>query len=331
MDSRHSTRRIYSAPGQRMATLERIGDSIRSYNSVLETRGLRQDYRFCVFGYHISVFTLISYAVDWVVYLVVLVIGLVYGQLAWPRETQVDISRDVMYSYKLENECFVPIWLLVVFVAIVPLFFFCLITFGLSDDIMPQKLWNMHCVCLSLLAGISLDLFVVSCIKNVASVPRPDFFNRCLLPGDDVLSLGLIAVSDCLQEDMSILKEGLRSFPSAHTSTIFTSSTIQLLYTSDILRLYDGSAMSWKFVLAILYTVTTSTVISSSRISDHRHRVSDVVVGAILGVVAGLAGYLLHFTAGRAYPPRRLCHDDRFWRIDHHDRVIVSMDGMPPS
>lgn len=274
----------------------------------------------------VSLFTLASYLLTWLLYLIILISSLIYGRIGTPRAKVFDSrSQAIVYPYISEADTFAPIWFLILCSFVFPSVYTALISFKFGGSrSLRARLWNFHCCMLALLGSLTLQLFIVSCIKNVASVPRPDFLSRCKLSSGT--NQQIVPVSSCNPTSISILREGLRSFPSGHASTIFASSTIQMLYGINFLELYDKRGFGWKLILSIVYPLVLALVVAFSRVSDNRHRTLDVVAGSIIGAVSSLFVFHMYFPfhvtdeQPNAYLPRRFLSPpgrDQFWNLDH--------------
>lgn len=246
--------------------------------------------------------TVLSYLVTWTIYFIILICGLLYGRIGVPRRTEFDpLDRKLIFPYVLESDTFAPLWQLVIWAILIPLIMMAIFTFMLTQSIsVKSRLILFHRLMVALMCAISLELFVVSSIKNVASVARPDIISRCELKSlqDSRSTVGL---SFCNQHDEQILYEGFRSFPSGHSSIVFASSTVQSLYSMAVLNLNDHNGFAWKFIFCILYPLTIALVISFSRVSDNRHRVSDVLAGSIIGIISGISAYTFYFPGFHAF------------------------------
>lgn len=238
----------------------------------------------------------LSYLVTWIIYFIVLICGLCYGRIGIPRRTEFDpLDRRLIFPYVSEPDTFTPVWQLVIWSVLAPLIMMAIFTFKFTRTFsLKQRLIMFHRFMLALMCSISLELFVVSCIKNVASVARPDIISRCE-PANYTNSRTPIGISFCNQSNQQILYEGFRSFPSGHSATVFASMTVQSLYSITVLQLYDHKGFAWKFIFCILYPLTVALVISFSRVSDNRHRVSDVLAGSVIGIISGISAFTFYF------------------------------------
>ncbi|GAV29720.1 hypothetical protein PMKS-003222 [Pichia membranifaciens] len=180
-----------------------------------------------------------------------------------------------------------------------------------------RMLWDMHGAILGSLGCCSTQLLLVVIIKNIAAVPRPDFLTRCQ---PDYLTIpvsgSLYTVDFCQNPDESLINDGFKSFPSGHSSTVFASQTFLVLFLIGKIKMSGSSYFSWKLVLSIMYPLIISFKVSFSRVSDHRHRVRDVLMGDLIGICFGTLFYFIYFTnpfngtPSLAFPPRKFEVDE---------------------
>lgn len=88
-----------------------------------------------------------------------------------------------------------------------------------------HRLWELNAGILGLLLSVSVTFVITGALKNTVGKPRPDLIARCLPRAGavDTVGFGLVTSSICTQGDNSILKDGFRSFPSGHSSSMFQS------------------------------------------------------------------------------------------------------------
>lgn len=235
-------------------------------------------------------FSILLYVIDWLTYIIILAISMAWGYMRIPRRTDFSIyDITLMHSYVPENQTYAPILYLVILTAIVsPVIIIIVSYFTSKREKFKRKYWDVHCAFLASLGSIASQLAIVVIMKNTSGVPRPDFLKRCLpnyylAPSQDTLA----TVAICLQGNEALINEGFRSFPSGHASTIFASQTVMALYLAGKLRLWDCRGFSWKLVLSVIHPVATACAVSVSRISDNRHKLSDVLVGSFIGSIFG--------------------------------------------
>lgn len=106
--------------------------------------------------------------------------------------------------------------------------------------------------------SIGLSLAITFVLRYTIRRPRPDFFSTNYIPA--------------LQK---------YSFPSAHASSVFNLAT-----TTSLLYLASGETALTLSVTFVLFAL--AVLISTSRIMVGVHYFSDVVIGAILGVLVAL-------------------------------------------
>ncbi|KAH3670608.1 hypothetical protein OGAPHI_001123 [Ogataea philodendri] len=281
-------------------------------------------------GHDVSLPTFLSYILDWVFYVVILLSAIFYGVFGTPRTSDFDVrDTSIMHMYVQESKTMVPIWLLIVVAVVVPIIV--VVLAGILVTRLPpaRRVWDIHCALLALLGACSFQLFTVVILKNVSALPRPDFLTRCVpftFANQQLGSLSTIGI--CANPSHRLIFEGLRSFPSGHASTIATTSTVQLLFSAGKLNLFDGRGLSCKAIITVMYPIIITATVSFSRISDNRHFVRDVVAGVFLGTLYGTLFYTIYFpfpfikeNLGRAYLPRRFGVNDLFngvggfWKI----------------
>lgn len=177
-----------------------------------------------IFGYRISLLSLISYILDWLLYgIIALVATVIYNSEPLFQEFSL-IDRRIMFTYYPEVILMSPIWALIIFSISVP------IIMGIISSVAsiwkwPRKLWDGHIFALGLIGALSMQFLITSILKNATGKPRPDFLHRCL-PHPFTPPLGTLAnIAICSNPDLFIVWEGYRSFPSGH------ATSIPLLYT----------------------------------------------------------------------------------------------------
>lgn len=268
----------------------------------------------------ISVPSLLSYVVDWLTYLLILAAAANWDLFAATKYTDFSIDDiSIMHFYKSENETYAPVWYLLILVLVIPLVMVvvCCIWF-LRHKSKERMLWDMHAAILGSLGCCSTQLLLVVIVKNIAAVPRPDFLNRCQ---PDYLTIPLVerlySVEEvCQNSNDALIRDGFKSFPSGHSSTVFASQTFLVLFLIGKIKMSGTSYFSWKLVLSIMYPLIISLKVSFSRVSDHRHRIRDVLIGDMIGTFFGFLFYFIYFsnpfsgTPSIAFPPRKFEIDE---------------------
>lgn len=279
---------------------------------------IRKDECFLsLFGHALSVSSLLSYLGDWLFYIALTTLALVYSKIVTPLFAEFYLYDTNFWHTHVPTEItIVPTSLLIIYSIIGPIFQFGATIGFTTSHSWHRRLWDFHAILLTMMASHAMQTVMVSLLKNLVGAPRPDMLARCNpdswarpQPGE------LSNVSICRQKDVGHLEEGFRSFPSAHTSTAFTTAIVQVLFFVGRTRMLDCAAWSWKLLLSLVPLLSASAV-AFSRITDNRHHVFDVLIGILIGLLAGYLGFIHHFPMptfanmflqGRAYSPRRLC------------------------
>ncbi|WVR09265.1 hypothetical protein IAU60_006330 [Kwoniella sp. DSM 27419] len=145
----------------------------------------------------------------------------------------------------------------------------------------------------------------------VIIITAPDFFDRCQLPEDLTSNPvhGLTSWTACTQTDDSIIQEGFRSFPSGHSSFAWAGMWYMILFLAAKMRINNRSGYTWKSWL-LLAPLSCSTLVSISRTMDYRHHATDVIAGAVIGLLFSWYAYrqyyppLEHVQSYKPYSPR---------------------------
>ncbi|KAL8583985.1 hypothetical protein ACOMHN_048592 [Nucella lapillus] len=141
--------------------------------------------------------------------------------------------------------------------------------------------------------GVTLSIYIAGCITNIVKLavgrPRPDFLSRCYPQGlPDTIDFTYTVA--CPGNHQLVLN-GLKSFPSSHSSLSFASLVFVALYVAGKLRVFnDSRGKGWRFV-AFLLPLLWALMIAITRTSDYHHHWQDVTVGSIIGIVVGYACY----------------------------------------
>lgn len=109
--------------------------------------------------------------------------------------------------------------------------------------------------------------------------PRPDFYYRCFPNGEG----GNEELKGCTG-NIDTINDGLKSFPSGHSSIAFASLGFLSLYLASKMHLFtpSGKGSTWKVLLFVL-PLLVATSIAISRTCDYHHHWQDVACGSILG------------------------------------------------
>jgi diacylglycerol diphosphate phosphatase/phosphatidate phosphatase len=156
------------------------------------------------------------------------------------------------------------------------------IAYGFISSVSTER---KNTIFLALITVFILNLAFTELIKRIVSRPRPDYVSRCL-PDTKGKCTG----------NPKLIHKGLMSFPSGHTS-LSTSATSSFIYLAYLIQL--------NVILALILSVILSTIsflVAVSRVMDHKHHLSDVISGGVLGILVGIA--VIHFSRSSLKKPR---------------------------
>lgn len=130
---------------------------------------------------------------------------------------------------------------------------------------------------------------MVQLIKNLVSAPRPRLFFE---PGRYLHFLDGVSLS------------GYSSFPSGHTATAFAIATVLVLFMRNTKKqiLILGMAL----------------LVGYSRIYLAQHFVIDIMIGALIGVIGGVAGFMLttlRFSRFRFRGFGKSSQEENYWAL----------------
>lgn len=129
---------------------------------------------------------------------------------------------------------------------------------------------------LGFVAALLLTNGITENTKNVIGRLRPDFLARCS-PNQSGVCTG----------SRWVVREGRKSFPSGHTSTVFCA-VLLILY---ILRIHGLSPVF--FLLCSVVLLGLGALVGLSRVLDNKHFPTDVLGGAAIGTLCGCAAIAL--------------------------------------
>ncbi|CAI5760815.1 unnamed protein product [Candida verbasci] len=247
---------------------------------------------------------------------------------------------DIRIRYTFFNQVTIPVGLLVLISGVLPVLQFVLFAFIIPASL-TRRLWDLFAGCLCLLGAQATQLMTVVLLKNITGLPRPDMIERCEPFFTDVIPLTqLSTVEVCTQENWNLVQEGFRTFPSGHSSTVFCGMIITSLNIAARLQTFDNRNNSFKVFLTISPLLLASFV-ASTRVSDNRHYLLDVIAGSFIGFTIGWIFYYQYYPSifnlknqGKAFPPRRfgiqrfLDNVGGFWRIDDDTERTLDNDAI---
>lgn len=176
------------------------------------------------------------------------------------------------------------------------------------DLALHRDLHRTHALVLGVAEAAVGAALVTDLVRLSVGRLRPDFRERWMRAAcggvvERPADLDCSAVDDGFVVDRDMLIEGMKSFPSLHTSQSFAAATFLTLAVGSE-HLWGPDAPAWARplgALAVGALLGGATVVAATRVEDHRHHLEDVVVGAAIGVASGSAAWLVHFDLdGRA-------------------------------
>ncbi|KAI5956747.1 hypothetical protein KGF54_000364 [Candida jiufengensis] len=296
-----------------------------------------QDWAITFRHIQISGLSTISYIFDFIFYSVILILSVTLGRNIPPNFHEFSLF-DLSIRYTFLPQATVPVWLLILISAGIPLAQFVFFAIFTTTSI-KRRLWDFFAGCLCLLGAQATQIWAVSLLKNITGLPRPDAIDRCEPMIQTIPFTQLSNVAICTQPNWNFVMEGFRSFPSGHASTVFCGMIITSLNMAARLQTFDHRNNSFKVFLTIL-PILGAIFVSSTRVSDNRHYLRDVIAGSLLGGFVGFVFYHQYHPSifklrnnGRAYSPRRFgIHRffgvGGFWRINEEDFVVEDVEEL---
>ncbi|XP_071033983.1 phospholipid phosphatase 5 isoform X1 [Parasteatoda tepidariorum] len=194
------------------------------------------------------------------------------------------IHPDELWLYKNpRTESYFPTRILWVFICVVP---FCIIV--ISNLIVKCKLDALQAF-LALTLNFGINGLLTNSVKLIVGRPRPDFFYRCFPDGNGDVNF------PCTGKKEDTI-EGLKSFPSGHSSFAFASMTFCSLYLCGKLGVFSvrGRGKSWRLIVSSLPLFLALTI-ALSRTCDYHHHWQDVLVGSLLGLCVAYLCYFQYY------------------------------------
>ncbi|KAJ2830850.1 hypothetical protein GGI24_001816 [Coemansia furcata] len=261
---------------------------------------------------------LLSYVPDYVVIVVMAVLwGLLSNIEPFHREFSLT-NKSIQYPNKPDSVPF--------YAAVLICFVFPLVVIVLWTGLIRRSFHDMNSGVLGLCLALVLNMMITNTIKNLAGRHRPDFISRCNIDMTNAATLepfiGLLNTSICRQTDKSYFWDGMRSFPSGHTSFSFAGLTYLALWLGGHLHIGDRRGRTYKSFVALV-PLLTAMLIGVSRTKDYRHHWQDVLAGAILGIFMGWFGYHQYYTSPFD------CSEDT--SIPHPPRIPEDEPAVQPS
>lgn len=127
----------------------------------------------------------------------------------------------------------------------------------------------------SYVTGLYTTVSITFALKNMIAYPRPYFIDACNSTIVSCIQYTYMSVQDLeCNNDVSVIYEALRSFPSGHTS----------ISTFVVVWIYFKIKNN-KYIASIIITTVYGPYlfIILSRFADHHHRIIDILGGIVIG------------------------------------------------
>ncbi|XP_022878914.1 lipid phosphate phosphatase 2-like isoform X2 [Olea europaea var. sylvestris] len=182
---------------------------------------------------------------DWLILLLLVVIEIILNIIEpFHRFVGEEMMTDL--KYPLQDNT-IPFWAVPIIAIILP-FIVIIIFYFIRHDV-----YDLHQAILGLLFSVLITGVITDAIKDAVGRPRPDFFWRCFPDGKGVFHA--VTRNVHCTGLKSVIKEGHKSFPSGHTSSL----------------------------------------VGVSRVDDYWHHWQDVFAGGLLGMTVASFCYLQFF------------------------------------
>ncbi|KAJ2656653.1 hypothetical protein IWW48_004903 [Coemansia sp. RSA 1200] len=259
-----------------------------------------------------------TYIPDWCIVIAINVAGGLFGKLG-PRHREFSLEdRSIQYS---QHPSYVPDFVPPLVAYASP------VVAALVFLVFRRGNWHdFHCTFLGIFMAMGLNNVATNVVKNVVGRPRPDFIARCQPNVAKNPDLRLVDYRVCTQPDLSILRDGMRSFPSGHASLAFCGLTFTALYLASHFRYNDMRGHAYK-TMVLYVPLFCAALIAVSRTADYHHHWQDVLAGSVLGAFIGWFGYRTYFPP--VFDPRILSDRPYPSRVPKHSNNILPVDQDP--
>lgn len=249
-------------------------------------------------GFSVSVPTAITYIFEWVFHIFFITICTLWRRFGQPRIQDFSLNDpQISKRHYQNNQTAFPVAVLFLSSIILPLFLSVATTYFNQQVYSKKQLyWNLHVSCLSTLTANSLQVFVVSILKNLVGKPRPDFISRCM-PDYNILlptPSRTADVSICRNNARGrILQQGFQSYPSGHAAVVSTNFMMLFVLLAKNLKVFKSRDSISAFVYGV--PIFMILLVNSTSVSDHRHFMGDVIAGDVIGLASSVASLGLYY------------------------------------
>ena len=224
--------------------------------------------------------------------------GITFG--ATPSSMQQFIERDPQLSFQTKENPQVSNSMLAALSINIPIPFILFSVFVGFTSIRNEKIAKIKYL-VWLVLSFAISLLAASCITNTIKLlmgePRPSFFDICNYHGysdalksgdfslyDNITKAGRFGnIANCLNTKADT-GDAFMSFPSGHSSIMFTSMTFLSMVTKFTLS--NTNCCFYGIELLVSFgSYALATWVAVTRVQDYKHHTYDVFAGAILGVL----------------------------------------------
>lgn len=238
---------------------------------------------------------------DWVFFGVLVLAFVALEFIANPhrREISREEMESLLYEFKRKNS--IPSWA-VPFIGVAFPLLFVLAAFQWPRGLLgPIEQRELHDLIYALLINVAITATFTSALKESVGRPRPNFLHRCFPTMDTTQIIEYLEENDYqldIQHDCKAssgtLEEGLKSFPSGHTSWATCSLAFVTFLMLGKLRPFDGRGEVWRLVVSII-PICGAVAVGITRINDYWHHWTDVVAGFGIGFMVAAAIYTMYY------------------------------------
>jgi len=232
-------------------------------------------------------------------------------------------EQDPTLSYPYEANEEVPLDLLMVVMVHIPTIMFLIMPviynkFWRSKNKPPRTghlQYDAFRPFLFFVQAMSLNMVITNFVKYYVGRKRPNFFAICDYHGyrsaidgnatamkeyKSLTSLFAIGnISHCRASEEKII-EGMKSFPSGHSSSAYCSMWALSLWLKGSLN-FGAKHKMWKLILIII-PIFSAWAIACTRTRDNWHNFDDILGGVVVGMSSASLIYNINFVEGIRLP-----------------------------
>ncbi|OHE92939.1 PAP2 superfamily protein [Colletotrichum orchidophilum] len=198
-------------------------------------------------------------------------------------------------------------------------------------QIRVRSFWDINNGIMGLLYSVIGSTVFQVMIKWLIGGLRPNFLEVCQpditkasQPGGNATGLdgtgygGIMWTSDvCTREMDGTLSNAMESFPSGHTTAMFSGMVFLYLYLNAKLKVFSNyHPPMWKLILTYA-PILLATLVGGSLTVDQSHNWYDVLAGALIGTVFAFSSYRMVYAS---------VWDWRFNHIPLHRKLPLDYD-----